>query len=75
MFYYSNKTKLKQEEEMTCSYCGKKIENELNIKLLNADGDFVCDEVCKTVYEKKTHFLNNIVTSPEKIKAWLLSKM
>jgi len=58
---------------MKCFYCQKQING--NGILLDADGDFVCDEICKTGYEKaKDNFLNRIVHNEKLTERWLLGE-
>ena len=40
--------------------------------LLGADGDFVCSQACKDLYEKdKSHFFENVVHDAEATERWL----
>jgi len=58
---------------MKCFYCQKKLGH--NKILISADGDFVCDEVCKAGYEKqKDDFFNRICHSEELTERWLLGE-
>jgi hypothetical protein len=46
---------------MKCFSCNQTIKNELEMKLLNSDGDFACDEKCKKKYkDDKDSFFENI---------------
>ena len=46
---------------MKCFVCKKEITNELEMKMIGVDGDFVCNNVCKQKYESdKNEFFNNI---------------
>lgn len=46
---------------MRCVQCGEAIFDESSMKLINADGDFVCCEECKKLYENdRDHFFNNL---------------
>ena len=61
---------------MTCFHCHKKIENELDMVLLDCDGDFVCNAECARLYEKeKERFLNEIVHDEKKCEDWLMGKI
>lgn len=61
---------------MKCAHCGKEIDNELTMILINADGDFVCNQTCKEGYEKeKNYFFNEIVPSETKTLAWLMGEI
>lgn len=56
---------------MKCFHCGKEM-NELHMKLISADGDFVCDATCESEYNKeKDHFLNEVIQDDEKFATWL----
>ena len=46
---------------MKCINCGKEIKNELNSKLVNIDGDFVCNKECEKKYlNDRYEFFKNI---------------
>lgn len=36
---------------MKCAHCHKEIVLEYKMKLLNVDGDFVCDDTCYAAYQ------------------------
>ncbi len=58
---------------MKCFYCQKQL--GINKILLNADGDFVCDEICKKAYEAaRDDFFNRIVHSEKLTERWLLGE-
>ena len=52
---------------MICSNCGKEIINELECKLLNADGDFACNKKCEESYKKKRDYFFNVVIHDDKL--------
>ena len=53
-----------------CFHCGKPLKGDG--VLLNANGDFVCDDVCKTNYEKeRQHFLDVVIHDDTKFADWL----
>ena len=57
---------------MKCAHCHKDIVLEYKMKLLNVDGDFVCDDKCYAAYQReKDHFLNVILPDDAKFAAWL----
>ena len=57
---------------MKCSQCHKEINNELDMVLINVDGDFVCSKQCQSDYEvEKNHFLNNIIHDDRKYSKWI----
>ena len=57
---------------MKCFQCDKEIKNELDMELLNADGDFGCNKQCKEAYEKeKAHFLNVVIHDNKLFHDWL----
>ncbi len=46
---------------MICTQCKKQILDESKMKLLNVDGDFVCNVNCQKRYEEdREEFFNNI---------------
>ena len=54
-----------------CFHCGETISENGGI-LLDADGDFVCNETCKARFEQeRDHFFENVVDSPEATERWL----
>ena len=56
---------------MKCFHCHKKM-NELDMVLISADGDFVCDKKCKEDYKKeKAHFLNVTIHDDTLYDQWL----
>jgi len=56
---------------MRCFQCHKEIENELDMVLLNVDGDIVCSQKCKNDFEiEKEHFLNVTIHSDKLMKQW-----
>lgn len=60
---------------MKCFHCKKKIENELDMILISADGDFVCSKECQEGYEKeKDRFFSEIVHDEEKCRNWLMGQ-
>lgn len=60
------------DKRMKCFHCGKEIEHELDMVLLNIDGDFACDQVCADAYEKdKEHFLNVTIHDDRLYNEWL----
>jgi hypothetical protein len=57
---------------LTCDICKKLIENELDMVLLNADGDFACSKGCAEKYEKdKNYFFDVILPNNKLFAAWL----
>lgn len=57
---------------MKCFHCGKEIEHEQDMVLLNVDGDFVCNKKCAEEYEKeKDHFLNVTIHDDTLYDQWL----
>ena len=60
---------------MRCFHCNKKIENELDMVLISADGDFVCNKKCQEDYEKeKDRFYSEIIHSDEKFNKWIIGQ-
>jgi hypothetical protein len=58
---------------MKCLQCCKKIQGDG--VLLDADGDFVCDDKCKKDFEaEKEDFLNRICHSKQLTEDWLKGK-
>lgn len=58
---------------MKCVQCY----NEMYIDgiLINVDGDAVCSDECKTLYEAdRDYFFEHIVDDEERCKKWLLSR-
>lgn len=56
-----------------CTQCGRDVEADGNIGILiNSDGDFVCNDVCKNKYEKaRDHFFDVIIQDDKKFLTWL----
>jgi len=58
---------------MKCFYCQKEMEDDGIF--LNADGDFVCDEICKKAYETaRDDFFDRIVHDEDLTKRWILGE-
>lgn len=54
---------------MICSHCGREVIGD-GI-LINADGDFVCDQECKQQYEKERDCFFNVILDDEKFAEWM----
>jgi len=58
---------------MKCFYCKKELDN--NAILLDEDGDFVCNEICKMKYEEaRDDFFDRIVHDEDLTERWLLGE-
>jgi len=58
---------------MSCAQCGKVITNEVEMKLLNCDGDFACGKSCERKYiAARDHFFSVTVHSEELTSAYIL---
>jgi len=58
---------------MRCFYCQKEMKD--GGILLSADGDFVCDDICKKAYEKaRDDFYDRIVYDEKLTERWLMGE-